>query len=292
MLHFDYLNPGSRLDLPEVAGHLNVQSPEFEILATHPGGMGVCLQLRSVSNLESYALKCIHPELLGDEDTLNRFHDELEVWISASECNAVAEAIAIVRVNDVPSVLARWMDSGDLTHILSKLNPVQKFETIVRVLRALQWAQTKLGVVHRDVKPTNILFDSASLAYLSDWGLARPLRNVLQRASDGSDLTPIDRPDRTQRGRLIGTVTHAAPEQIVNAATVDHRADIYALGCIMFELETGAPPFIRSSFQEIAYKHLHVAPPKLGGLFRQTTLGLERVIDRCLAKDVSARYPT
>ena len=56
-------------------------------------------------------------------------------------------------------------------------------------------------------------------------------------------------------------------KQIVNAATVDHRANIYALGCIMFELETGAPPFIGSSFQEIAYKHLHVAPPKLRGLF-------------------------
>ena len=292
MLHFDYLTPGTRLDLPEVAGHLNVQSPEFEILATHLGGMGVCLELRSISNLESYALKCIHPELLGDDDTLNRFRDELDVWISASACDAIAEAIAIVRMNDVPSVLAKWMDGGDLTHVLSKLTPALKFETVVRVLRALQWAQTKLGVVHRDLKPTNILFDSAMIAYVADWGLARPLRNVLQRTNNESDLTHIDRPDRTQRGRFIGTVTHAAPEQIVNAATVDHRADIYALGCIMFELETGAPPFTGSSFQEIAYKHLHVTPPKLGGLFRQTILGLERVIDRCLAKDVNARYPT
>ena len=292
MLHFDYLNPGSRLELPEVAARLNIQSPEFEVLATHLGGMGVCLQLRSVSNLESYGLKCIRPELLGDDDTWNRFHDELEVWISASGCDAVVEAITIVKINDVPSVLAKWMAGGDLTHVLSKLNPVQKFETVVRVLRALQWAQTKLGVVHRDVKPTNILYDNTSLAYLSDWGLSRPLRNVLDSASDGSDLTAIDRPDRTQRNGFIGTVTHAAPEQILNAATVDHRADIYALGCIMFELETGAPPFNGSTFQEIAYKHLHVAPAKLGGMFRQTTLGLERVIDRCLAKDPNARYGT
>ena len=105
-------------------------------------------------------------------------------------------------------------------------------------------------------------------------------------------LAAIDRPGRTQLGSFVGTVTYAAPEQIMNAATVDHRADIYSLGCIMFELETGAPPFTGASWQEIAYKHLHVSPAKLGGMFRKTTLGLERVIDRCLAKAPDARYAT
>lgn len=292
MLHFNYLKPGSRLDLPEVAGYLDVQSPEFEILAIHPGGMGVCFQIKSLSNLETYALKCIHPEFLGDKNALNRFHDELEVWRSASVCNAVAEAIAIVQINDMPTVLATWMDGGNLTHVLPKLDWARKFETIVRILRALQWAQTKLGVIHRDLKPTNILFDTDSLAYLSDWGLARPLRAALVSASGNGGLTAIDRPDRTQIGSFLGTVTYAAPEQIMNATTVDHRADIYALGCIMFELETGAPPFTGTSLQEIAHKHLHVFPPKLKGLFRQTPLGLARVIERCLAKDSGARYAT
>ena len=292
MLHFDYLNPGSRLDLPEVAGHLNVQNSEFEILEIHHGGMGMCLQIKSLSNFQSYALKCIHPDLLGDQDSLNRFHDELEVWISASVCNAVAEAIAIVRINGIPSVLATWMEAGDLTHIRLKLDPTRKFESIVRICRALQWAQTKLGVIHRDLKPANILFDKDLLAYLSDWGIARPLRNAFASASDKADFAGIDRPDRTRPGGFLGTVTYAAPEQIMNTTTVDHRADIYALGCIMFELETGAPPFTGSSIQKIAAKHISVSPPKLGGLFRQTTLGLERVINRCLAKDPNAHYAT
>ena len=292
MLHFDYLNPGSRLDLPEVAGHLNVQNSEFEILEIHPGGMGVCLQIKSLSNFQSYALKCIHPDLLGDKSSLDRFHDELEVWISASVCNAVAEAIAIVRINDIPSVLATWMEGGDLTHTRLKLDPARKFESIVRICRSLQWVQTKLGVIHRDLKPANILFDRDLRAYLSDWGIARPLGNALASASDKADFAGIDRPDRTRPGSFIGTITYAAPEQIMNTTKVDHRADIYALGCIMFELETGAPPFTGSSLQEIAAKHLSVSPPKLGGLFRQTTLGLERVIDRCLAKDPNTRYAT
>ena len=292
MLDFHHLKPGSQLNLPEVVGNLDVQHPEFELLKIHPGGMGVCFQLKSLSNLQTYALKCIHPDLLGDHDSLNRFHDELEVWISASVCNAVAEAIAIVRINDIPSVLATWMEGGDLTRARLKLDPVRKFESIVRICRALQWAQTKLGVIHRDLKPANILFDRDLLAYLSDWGIARPLRNAFASASDKADVASIDRPDRTQLGSFLGTMTYAAPEQIMDSTVVDHRADIYALGCIMFELETGSPPFAGSSIQEIAVKHLNVSPPKLGGLFRKTTLGLERVINRCLAKDPNARYAT
>ena len=292
MLRFDYLNPGSRINLPEVAACLNVQSSEFEILTSHPGGMGICFQLKSLSNLETYALKCIRPDLLGDQDSLERFREELDVWLSASVCDAVVEAIHIVRLNELPCILATWMEGGDLTHTLSMLNPVRKFETIVRITRSLQWAQMKLGIVHRDLKPSNILFDKELLAYLSDWGLSRPLRRAFVVASSGKDISTVDRKDRTQIGSFLGTVTYAAPEQIKNAAMVDHRADIYALGCVMFELETGSPPFTGASFQEIAYQHLHVSPPKLGGLFRQTTLGLENVINRCLAKKPGDRYAT
>ena len=181
---------------------------------------------------------------------------------------------------------------GDLTHTHLKLDPAQKFESIVRICRALQWAQTKLGVIHRDLKPANILFDRDLRAYLSDWGIARPLRKAFASAGDEADFAGIDRPDRTQLGSFLGTMTYAAPEQIMDTPAVDHRADIYALGCIMFELETGSPPFAGSSIQEIAAKHRSVLQPKLGGLFRQTTLGLERVINRCLAKDPNARYAT
>ena len=292
MLHFSYLTPGSRIDLPEVAAHIGGKDSKFEVTEIHPGGMGVVFRLKRLSNLRTYALKCIHPDLIGDENSLNRFHDELDVWLSASVCDAIAEAITIVRINEIPSILATWMDGGDLTHLLPTLGPVQKFETIVRVLRALQWAKKTLGIIHRDLKPSNILFDNDSIAYLSDWGLARPIRNALSTISREGEPAGMERPDRTQLGSFLGTVTYAAPEQIMNTATVDHRSDIYALGCIMFELETGAPPFTGSGFQDIAYKHLHVSPPRLGGIFRKTKLGLEQVIDRCLAKVPEERYAT
>ena len=300
-LDFASLKLGDRLNLPEVAQLLSVAetqavlNSEFEILEIHCGGMAMCLRLKSLDNSQTYALKRIRPDLLGNENVWRRFHDELEVWRFVHLCNAVVENIGIVRINDIPGVLAPWMDGGNLAHMLPQLTPAQKFETIVRVVRALKWVHEKLGVIHRDLKPANILFDredSELRAYVSDWGLARPLHKAPASASDKAGFDDINQPDRTQWGMFLGTVDYAAPEQIENSATVDHRADMYALGCIMYELETGVPPFTGSSVQEIARQHLHVSPAKLGEGPGQTTLGLEHVIDRCLAKDSGARYAT
>lgn len=126
--------------------------------------------------------------------------------------------------------------------------------------------------------------------YIADWGLARPVGHVMDGVSKSLPAGAIERPDRTQSGSFLGTITYAAPEQIMGVADIDHRADIYALGCMMFELETGAPPFTGNSVSEIARQHLHASPPQLGGWFRRTQTGLENVIARCLHKDIASRY--
>lgn len=102
----------------------------------------------------------------------------------------------------------------------------------------------------------------------------------------------MERPDRTQAGSFLGTVTYAAPEQILGATDIDHRADIYALGCMMFEFETGFPPFTGRTVGDVARQHIKAQPPKLGGWFKRTELGLEKVIMRCLEKNPTSRYST
>jgi len=284
------MNPGARIDLPEVAVVLGVDDFSFEIVSIHPGGMGVCVQLRHPEESRTFALKCIHPELLGDQHSIVRFRDEIEVWLTASACDAVAEALAVVRIDEMPAVVGRWLDAGDLAHALPCLSCEAQFESILRVCRALSWVHTNLGVIHRDLKPGNILIDRDLLAHVSDWGLARPLRNAIAASSEAAHVAPLERPERTQRGSFLGTALYAAPEQFFDASSVDHRADIYALGCIMHELEAGAPPFVAPDVPAIARMHLHQTPPRLGGLFKRTKLGLERVITRCLAKKPSERY--
>ena len=292
MLSIESLVPGDIVDLKEVANQIGVKDSRFEAISTHPGGMGFCIHLKNLENLKGYALKCVRPDLVSNNNTLDRFYDEIDVWLSASACDAIVEAIAVVRINEIPAILSTWMDGGDLSNSISKLDASHKFETIIRTVRALSWVQSTLGVIHRDLKPANILLDKELLAYISDWGLARPISQLFLRENTETAPVVIERPDRTQIGSFLGTVIYASPEQIKNAVNVDHRSDIYSLGCIMYEMETGSPPFSGSSIPEIAYQHIHTQARKLGGGWSRTTLGLEYVIDRCLSKTPDDRYST
>ena len=289
MLDFDHTRIGSSIELPELSTHISSDSPTFVVKGIFAGGMGVCVHFLHPETGKEFALKGVRPDFVGEQATIDRFLDELKVWIAASSCDLIAEALAVVRLNELPCVLATWMPNGDLTHMLPRLTKANKVEALLRIVRGLSWVNSNLGVIHRDLKPSNILIDANGLACVADWGLARPIGVALQRAGKAPS-NPINRPDRTQQGSFLGTVTYAAPEQIRGATTIDHRADIYSLGCMMYEFETGAPPFLGKTVFDIANQHLRTLPKKLGGWFSSTDLGLERIIARCLEKDPANRY--
>jgi Flp pilus assembly protein TadD len=292
MLHSQYLCEGAKVEIPELSGFVAKGKPAFEVKGVFAGGMGICVQLQHIDTGAEYALKGVRPDHIEDQATANRFLDELQVWLSASSCNLVAEAVAVVKINESPCVLATWMANGDLAHSLQRLGSREKFETLLRLVRSLEWVRSNLGVIHRDLKPANVLLDSNDLAYVADWGLARPIGLEMKRVRDSLSGQSVDRPDRTQAGSFLGTVTYAAPEQIMGSTDIDHRADIYALGCMMFEFETGTPPFVGKTVNEIARLQIQEQPRKLGGWFKRTELGLEKVIARCLEKKPANRYPT
>lgn len=292
MLHSHYLREGVSVEIPELTGYVPRGGSTFHVMGVFAGGMGICVHLRHANSGTEYALKGVRPDHIDSQATVDRFLDELQVWLSASACNLVAEAIAVVKVNEAPCVLAKWMPTGDLAHALPKLDKAAKIETLLRLVRGLSWVKNTLGVIHRDLKPPNVLLDREGLAYVADWGLARPIGLEMKRVRDSLDGQSVDRPDRTQAGSFLGTVTYAAPEQIMGSAHIDHRADIYALGCMMYEFETGSPPFLGKTVNEIARKHVVEPPKKLGGWFKNTDLGLERVIARCLEKRPQDRFST
>jgi tetratricopeptide (TPR) repeat protein len=289
MLHPKYLKVDSQVEIPELSGYIQ-GSTLFKVMGVFAGGMGVCVHLHHIETGMQFALKGVRPDHMSDQDSVDRFLDELRVWLSASMCSLVAEAIAVVRINETPCVLAAWMPKGDLATALPGLTRPNKFEVLVRIVRGLSWVRDNLGVIHRDLKPANVLLDKDSLAYVADWGLARPIGSAL--ASVGASLSTgmLDRLGRTQAGSFLGTVTYAAPEQILGASDIDHRADIYALGCMMFEFETGSPPFKGQTVAEIARQHIQTPPPKLGGWFKSTELGLGEIISKCLEKKPGARF--
>lgn len=278
------------LVLPELSAHLGLKEPEFLVKKILRGGMGQVCKITHISSGGLYALKILNFFDAGDDKGILRFLEELKLWSTASSCDGVVETYGVFRINEFPCICAKWMTGGDMRAYLSNRNPSFFFKTIDRVIGALEWVYDNYKIIHRDLKPDNILLDDSQLAFVSDWGLGR----VRDESSSTSELRNARPPgiasNLTGTGQFIGTIAYSSPEQILGSRDIDHRTDIYSLGCWMFEWETGRIPFEGSTREEIAYLHIEAIPPKLDGFLRKTVFGVESLIANCLQKSPSARF--
>ena len=172
----------------------------------------------------------------------------------------------------------RYMDGGDLSARL-KEGPLSIPETaslIERIGAALDQAH-KQGVIHRDLKPGNILFDQYNHPFLSDFGIARLLESSQTL---------------TNAGGIIGTPAYMSPEQVRGNVKVDHRSDIYALGCIVFEALTGQTPYKAKTPAKLMMKHVLSPVPRILKVKSDLPPGSETIISRAMAKDKEQRYST
>ena len=169
------------------------------------------------------------------------------------------------------------VDGSDLRTLLSDAGrlPVRRALRIVgQIASALDAAHAR-GLVHRDVKPANILVGPDDRAYLSDFGVAKDL------GTNGS----------TRTGSFVGTIEYCAPEQIEGKA-VDARADVYALACVLYECLAGTPPFHRPSEVAVLNAHLHAPPPRLERVASDVPPALAHVVAKALSKSPLDRYAT
>ena len=175
----------------------------------------------------------------------------------------------------------RYVDGRDLRHRLERgrLDPAEAIGIVAQVASALDVAHAR-GLVHRDVKPSNVLLDTGARpdgsdhAYLADFGLTK-------RLAEPSRLT--------EDGTLLGTIDYVAPEQIAGEE-VDGRADVYSLGCVLYECLAGAPPFRRDSELAAVFAHLDADPPALSAERPDVPAGLDAVVATALAKEPKRRY--
>ena len=286
------MKKGDTITLRQLADASGLRDPMFTVADVLSGGMGTCLKVVHPKHTPAFAVKIIHPHLLGNDSAWLRFIEELKLWFALSESTGVVEAICLARLNEVPCMCSPWMQGGTLRdQMLAKaLTPQLAIDCLCRVLHTLNWVHTHHKAIHRDLKPENILFDENGLASVSDWGLAKLCGEQIRQATIHRAEPITKSPSLTEAGSFLGTVLYAAPEQILGQEGIDHRADIYSLGCIMHEMETGHPPFRGRTVEEIATQHLQAPPPRLGGFLRRTNLGLESVIERCLNKKPQERY--
>jgi tetratricopeptide (TPR) repeat protein len=283
---------GQTVNLFELAARLPLEgSNEFVIEAIFEGGMGDCLKIHDKPSNHKYALKVMNGRGLLRREAYLRFLEEVKIWFTVSACEGVVQALAVFSMNGIPCVCAEWMDGGSLQTLMADQNPSVFYATMDRVIGTLNWVYRNHRIVHRDLKPSNLLLNSERLVSISDWGIGKIQRSEdpISQAGDGSSSQPHDQ-TLTQTGQFVGTVLYSAPEQILGGRSLDFRADIYSLGCLMYEWETGQPPFLGRSAEEIMYQHLERPAPQLGGILKRTTFGAEAVVAKCLAKRPEDRY--
>lgn len=220
------------------------------------------------------ALKTLLPELAGDVDFRNRFIAESQI-VAALDHPSIIPIYDAGEQDGVVYIAMRLVDGGDLQKLLAAapLDPARAVAILEQVAGALDAAHAN-GLVHRDVKPANVLIESTGdRVYLTDFGLAK-------RA---------DTQSMTRAGFFVGTLDYAAPEQI-RGDEVGPSADVYAFGCLLFETLTGRKPFPRESDVAVMHAQLHDPPPVPSDLRPGLPPGLDAVMAVALAKEQGDRF--
>jgi eukaryotic-like serine/threonine-protein kinase len=238
------------------------------------GGMGEVYRAHDAVLDREVAVKILHPHLAGDRGFVERFRRE-------ARAAAILNHPSIVGVYDWGTTdgtyfmvmeFVRGLNLRSLLTEYGRLEPAQAVEVALPVLSALDHAHGH-GIVHRDVKPENILIARDGMVKVADFGLARAYAESSVSQAEGT---------------VTGTVQYLAPEQI-HGEPADPRTDLYAFGVVLFELLTGHPPFTGETSMAIAYQHLSSAVPAPSVLEPSVPATLDRVVLRATSKDREER---
>ncbi len=223
------------------------------------------------------ALKVLRPEFQQDQELVARFLVEARSAARLEHPNIVAVYDAGV-VDDVHYLAMEYVEGETLADVLARINGPLPVDFVIsvttQVASALDYAHRR-GVVHRDVKPSNILVQENGKVLLTDFGIAHAvgLRSPEQKAA------------------VLGTPEYMSPEQAMGRA-VDGRSDVYSLGIVVFHMLTGRPPFYGDNHRDILYAHVHQPLPDPRTMNANLPIDIGRVMDRATAKDPDDRYPT
>ncbi|WP_083743453.1 serine/threonine-protein kinase PknH/PknJ [Mycobacterium rhizamassiliense] len=239
------------------------------------GGMGEVWRAHDTSTNRTVAIKLLPAHLAQDHTFVQRFRREAEL---AAQLNS-PHVVPIHDYGEIDGRLfvnMRLIEGRDLQEVLSDgpLQPDRAVRIVEQVARALNAAH-KRGLVHRDVKPSNILLDEDDFAYLIDFGIAR-----------GADQTRM-----TGTGGVIGSWPYMSPERL-RAGQVDARSDVYALACVLYECLTGATPFPGDNTEQQITAHFMEPPPRPSIADPNVPAELDSVVATGMAKDPDQRYAT
>jgi serine/threonine protein kinase len=249
------------------------------------GGMGTVYKARHRRMKRVVALKVLSGRAAADQRFVQRFQREVEAVARLTHPNIVmahdADEAAVG-----PFLVMEFVNGRDLASEVAERGRLPLRETvdcIAQASRGLAYAHAQ-GIIHRDVKPANLLRDDGGVVKVADLGLARFSDHVGRSADEARGLT--------QAGTVVGTVDYMSPEQAMGLSTIDHRTDIYSLGCTLHFLLTGRPPFEGETLMATLLKHRDAPVPSLRAARPDVPAELDQVFQRMLAKTPDGRVAT
>jgi predicted ATPase len=238
------------------------------------GGMGRVYKALDKEISEEVALKLLKPEIASDESTVERFRNELKFARKISHKN-VCRMYHLSKEEETPYITMEYVPGEDLKSLVKRKGKLAEEEAVSiakQVCEGLSEAH-RLGVVHRDLKPQNIMIDKQGHAKIMDFGIARS----------------VEMPGVTATGVIIGTPDYISPEQ-AEGEEADQRSDIYSFGVILYEMVTGRVPFEGDTALSVALKHKTEEPLDPREFNDQISEGLSAVILKCMEKERERRY--
>jgi sugar lactone lactonase YvrE len=272
-----------------LAGH-----PRYRLLELlGRGGMGTVYKAEHRLMERPVALKLIRRELTSRPAAVERFRREVKAAAKLVHPNIV-HAYDAEQAGDIHFLVMEFVEGTTLARVVEERGPLSAAEACDGVRQAALGLQHAFehGMVHRDVKPQNLMRTPTGQIKILDFGLARLAREAAQPQEDAPPEAGDDAAGVTQAGMVLGTADYIAPEQAADPHAADVRADIYSLGCTLYFLLTGQPPFPEGTTMNKLMAHGERTPTALTERRRDLPPGLDRVFERMTAKDPGRRYRT
>lgn len=238
------------------------------------GGMGTVYLARDTGLNRKVALKILRANLSDDSTFAQKFLDEIAVTASLAHPNII-RVYALGEQNGRPYLVMEHLDQPSLEQRMDQLGKLPEQDVLeigIGIASALQFAHEETGMIHRDIKPGNILFGRGNTPKLADFGLAAGARSALG-----------------QQDEIWGTPYYVSPERL-NRAEEDVRSDIYSLGATLYHAMAGRAPFEAETAEEVAKRHLFDRPPPLRSLCPHAHEQTVFTVDRCLQKKPGDRW--